>query len=67
MAGKMAETPSSADVSTKLQQVAELASKAPEMAFPTLAHHIDGWFLYEALRRTRADGAVGVDGQTAAE
>jgi RNA-directed DNA polymerase len=65
--GKMAETPSSAEISTKLQQVAELARQAPEMAFTTLAHHIDVWFLYEALLRTRADGAPGVDGQTAAE
>ena len=65
--GKMAETPSSEEVSTKLQQVAELAKKAPEVAFTTLAHHIDIWFLYEALLRTRADGAPGVDGQTAAQ
>lgn len=63
----MAETPSSEEVSTKLQQVAELAKKAPEVAFTTLAHHIDVWFLSEALLRTRADGAPGVDGQTAAQ
>jgi RNA-directed DNA polymerase len=63
----MAETPSSAEVSTRLQQVAELARQAPEMALTTLAHHIDVWFLYEALLRTRADGAPGADGQTAAE
>ena len=35
------------------------------MAFTTLAHHIDIDWLYEAYRRTRKDGAVGVDGQTA--
>jgi group II intron reverse transcriptase/maturase len=35
------------------------------MAFTTLAHHIDMEFLLEACRRTRKDGAVGVDGQTA--
>ena len=63
----MAETPSSEEVSTKLQQVAELAKKAPEMAFTTLAHHLDVGFLYEALLRTRVDGAPGVDGQTAAQ
>jgi len=62
----MAETPSSVEVSTKLQQVAELAKKAPEMVFTTLAHHMDVGFLYEALLRTRTDGAPGVDGQTAA-
>jgi len=35
------------------------------MAFTTLAHHIDIDWLQEAYRRTRKDGAVGVDGQTA--
>ncbi len=63
----MAETPSSVEVSTKLQQVAELAEKAPQMVFTTLAHHLDVGFLYEAVLRTRADGAPGVDGQTAAQ
>jgi hypothetical protein len=57
----MAGTSSSAEVSTKLQQIAELAKKAPEMVFTTLAHHMDVWFLYEALLRTRPDGAPGVD------
>jgi group II intron reverse transcriptase/maturase len=37
------------------------------MAFTTLAHHIDIEWLREAYRRTRKDGAVGVDGQTAPE
>jgi group II intron reverse transcriptase/maturase len=35
------------------------------MAFTTLAHHIDVEWLREAYRRTRKDGATGVDGQTA--
>ena len=35
------------------------------MVFTTLAHHIDEDFLHEAYRRTRKDGAVGVDGETA--
>lgn len=35
------------------------------MAFSTLAHHIDIDWLKEAYRRTRKDGATGVDGQTA--
>jgi retron-type reverse transcriptase len=30
-----------------------------------LAHHIDGSWLEEAYRRTRKDGAVGIDGQSA--
>jgi len=33
----------------------------------SLAHHIDVDFLREAYRRTRKDGAPGVDGQTAAD
>ena len=37
------------------------------MAFTTLAHHIDIDWLREAYRRTRKDGAPGVDGQTAEE
>ena len=37
------------------------------VALTTLAHHIDCEWLYEAYRRTRKDGAAGVDGQTAAE
>src|SRR2546422_6825086 len=37
------------------------------MAFTTLAQHIDIDWLKEAYRRTRKDGAVGVDGQTAKE
>ena len=61
----MTETPSSGEVSTGLQQVAELAKRAPQMAFTSLAHHIDGYFLHKAMLRTRMDGAPGVDGQTA--
>ena len=53
-------------VSTRLQRIAELAREAPERAFLSLAHHIDVELLREAYRRTRKDGAAGVDGQTAA-
>jgi len=35
------------------------------MEFTSLGHHIDVTLLREAYRRTRKDGAVGVDGQTA--
>jgi group II intron reverse transcriptase/maturase len=44
-----------------------MAREAPEMAFTTLAHHIDIDWLREAYQRTRKDGATGVDGQSAAE
>ena len=54
-------------VSPKLQRIAKLAGQTPRTVFTTLAHHIDVDFLREAYRRTRKDGAVGVDGQTAEE
>ena len=62
----MPRTPSLDHVLPKLQRIAKLAQGAPQMAFTTLAHHIDVELLHAAYRRTRKDGAVGVDGQTAA-
>jgi group II intron reverse transcriptase/maturase len=61
----MAGTSSPTTVSTSLQRIATLAQEAPQRVLTTLAHHIDVPFLKEAYRRTRKDGAVGVDGQTA--
>ncbi len=52
------------DVSTKQRRIAELARQSPEMGFTSLAHFIDIDWLREAYRRTRKDGAVGVDGQS---
>jgi RNA-directed DNA polymerase len=63
--GKMPGTPSPDPISTRRQRIAELARQSPQAAFTTLAHHIDIDWLKEAYRRTRKDGAVGVDGQTA--
>jgi group II intron reverse transcriptase/maturase len=63
----MSATPSAGSVYTKQQRIAELARTAPELAFTTLAHHVDAEWLREAYRRVRKDGAVGVDGQTAVE
>jgi RNA-directed DNA polymerase len=63
----MPGTPRPDPVSTKRQRIAELARSCPDMAFTTLAHHIDIAWLRKAYRLTRKDGAVGVDGQTAAE
>lgn len=54
-------------VSTKQARIAELAKRAPLLSFNTLAHHIDLRWLWEAVRCTRTDGAVGVDGQTYAD
>jgi RNA-directed DNA polymerase len=63
----MTETPSSSTVSTRLERIAKLAREAPDVALTTLAHHIDIAWLHEAFRRTRKDGATGVDRQTAEE
>lgn len=61
----MKETSSSATVSTKLERIAKLAQCTRDKPLTTLAHHIDLQWLREAYRRTRKDGAPGVDGQTA--
>lgn len=63
----MTETSDSELVSTKQQRIAELARRSPTMVIKTLAHHIDLGWMREAHRRTRKDGAAGVDGQTAAD
>jgi group II intron reverse transcriptase/maturase len=51
-------------VSTKQQQIAELASAHPKRVFTSLHHYIDYEWLYRAYVHTRKDGAVGVDRQT---
>ena len=54
-------------VSTRQQRIAELAKRDPQRGLTSLNHHLDLAWLHEAYRRTRKDGATGVDGQTAAE
>src|SRR5947209_3482675 len=63
--GKMPGTPGPDPISTRRRRIAELASRSPQAAFTTLAHHIDIDWMFEAYRLTRKDGATGVDGQTA--
>lgn len=60
----MKGTPSPTSISTKLQRIAKLAE---EISGPlnNLAHYIDIEWLKEAYRRTRKDGAVGADGESA--
>jgi group II intron reverse transcriptase/maturase len=53
-------------VSTKQQRLATLAKQSPQMGFTSLAYLMDMAWLHEAFRRTRKDGAAGVDGITAA-
>jgi RNA-directed DNA polymerase len=61
----MTESPSSLDISTKLERIAKQAREIRGAGLYTLAHYIDVDWLREAYRRTRKDGARGVDGQSA--
>ncbi len=65
--GKMVETSDSTTVSTKLGRIAKVAREMPQAALTTLAQHFDIDWLREADRRTRKDGATGVDRRTADE
>ena len=60
--GKKPDIGKSAGVSTKKRRIAQLAKQAPDMAMK-LSHLMDlNWFR-EVYRRTRKNGAVGIDGQ----
>ena len=61
----MPGTPNPEPISTRLQRIATLAREMPGVALRTLGQYIDIACLREAYRRTRKDGAVGVDRQTA--
>jgi group II intron reverse transcriptase/maturase len=63
----MIETPSSQSISTKLERIAKQAKDLQGASLTTLAHYIDEVWMHEAYRRTRKDGARGIDGQTAAQ
>jgi len=64
--GTMPDIPGSETISTRQQTIATRARQAPKLSFTSLNHYIDLAWLHEACRRTRKDGAPGVDGQTAA-
>ncbi len=55
------------NTSTKQQYIAEQAREHPERVFTSLHHLIDIDWMREAYRRTRKDGAAGIDGVTAAD
>ncbi len=63
--GQMTGTLGREIISTRQEKLVELARIEPKRVLTTLAHHIDDVWLREAYRRTRKDGAVGVDGVTA--
>ncbi|MFT4627888.1 MAG: RNA-directed DNA polymerase [Myxococcota bacterium] len=61
----MAGVPKPRTVSTKQARIAQLAKQMPDEALHSVSHHMDLDWLREAYRRTRKDGAAGVDGQSA--
>ena len=61
----MGDTLGSPTISTKLQRIAKQAECYPGMVFNNLYHLIDYDLLREAYRRTRKDGAPGLDKVTA--
>ena len=61
----MTDSSRSLDISTKLERIAKLAKEIRGASLNTLAHHIDVDWLREAYRRTRKDGARGIDGRSA--
>jgi RNA-directed DNA polymerase len=65
--GKTMGTQDPNEVSTKQQRIAELAKRHAGVPLKTVAHHMDIGWLKEAVRRTRKDGATGIDGVTAQE
>src|SRR6187401_2711926 len=63
----MVGKPSPETVSTKIERIAKLAKHMPSVALTSLSHRIDIEWMHEAHRRTRKDGAPGVDRTTAEE
>ena len=60
----MTDTSRSESMSPKLQRIADMARREPQMAFTSLNHLLCADLLREAFLRLRKDGAAGVDGQT---
>lgn len=67
LVGNTEDTLGSVSVYTKQQRIAQLAERMPQAVLTTLSYHVDMDWLREAYRRTRKDGAAGVDEVTAAE
>ena len=63
----MEETLSSSNTYTKQQWIAKQAREQPDRVSASLHHLIDGEWMREAYRRTRKDGATGIDGAGAAD
>lgn len=52
---------------TEQLEIANLAKQAPDMVFTSLNKHLSLALLKEACKRTRKDGATGIDGQTSGD
>lgn len=65
--GNTTDSPKPEYVFTKQQRIAQLTQQSRDLAFLSLNHYIDLYWLEAAFARTRKDGATGIDGQTAAE
>lgn len=65
LGGKMTDLQRSELISTRKQKIAAQARQAPERSFTSLNHHLDIDWLHEAYKRTRKDGAAGIDQVTA--
>lgn len=63
----MAGTKGSGSISTKRDEIAQLARREPKWVLTTLAHRVDLAWMREAYRRVRKEGAAGVDGVSAAD
>ena len=63
----MTDTKESGNVYTKQQRIAELAGRTPKFRMVSLNQYLDEEWLGEAYKRTRKDGATGVDGMTGAD
>ena len=63
--GNTGDTMKSEPVYTKQQRIAQLAGQTPRFRMVSLNQYLDLEWLREAYRRTRKDGALGVDGVSA--
>lgn len=63
----MQETQSSVDMSTSLLRLAKLGREYPQRCFTNINQYLTKGLLRTAFHQTRKDGAVGIDGQTAAD
>jgi hypothetical protein len=60
--GTMNKTQGLANISTKLIRIANTARET-QAPLTTLSHHVDMDWMHKAYRRTRKDGALGIDGR----